>query len=68
MRAAALISVSAIALAILLFAAPRPAPAGLFNSEYFKLDNGLEVVVIPNHRAPVVIHMMWYRVDRKSVV
>jgi zinc protease len=61
-RAAALISVSAIALAILLFAAPRPAPAGLFNSEYFKLDNGLEVVVIPNHRAPVVIHMMWYRV------
>ena len=26
-----------------------------------KLDNGLEVVVIPDHRAPVVTHMVWYR-------
>ncbi|MCW2282465.1 zinc protease [Rhodoblastus acidophilus] len=28
---------------------------------HFKLDNGLEVVVIPDHRAPVVTHMVWYR-------
>lgn len=28
----------------------------------FKLSNGLEVVVIPDHRAPVVTHMIWYRV------
>lgn len=28
----------------------------------FKLDNGLEVVVIEDHRAPVVVHMVWYRV------
>lgn len=28
----------------------------------FKLDNGLQVVVIPDHRAPVVTHMVWYRV------
>ncbi len=27
-----------------------------------KLQNGLEVVVIPDHRAPVVTHMIWYRV------
>ena len=27
----------------------------------FTLDNGLEVVVIPDHRVPVVIHMIWYR-------
>src|SRR5271170_6235348 len=27
----------------------------------FKLDNGLTVVVIPDHRAPVVTHMIWYR-------
>jgi len=27
----------------------------------FQLDNGLEVVVIPDHRAPVVTHMIWYR-------
>jgi zinc protease len=28
----------------------------------FTLDNGLEVVVIPDRRAPVVTHMLWYRV------
>jgi zinc protease len=28
----------------------------------FYLDNGLEVVVIPDHRAPVVTHMLWYHV------
>lgn len=27
----------------------------------FTLDNGLEVVVIEDHRAPVVVHMIWYR-------
>ncbi|MEP0232813.1 pitrilysin family protein [Roseibium sp.] len=29
---------------------------------HFTLDNGLEVVVIPDHRAPVVTHMLWYKV------
>ena len=28
---------------------------------HFTLKNGLEVVVIPDHRAPVVTHMVWYR-------
>ena len=27
----------------------------------FKLENGLQVVVIPDHRAPVVTHMVWYK-------
>lgn len=27
----------------------------------FRLDNGLEGVVIEDHRAPVVVHMVWYR-------
>ena len=27
----------------------------------FRLANGLEVVVIPDHRTPVVTHMVWYR-------
>ncbi len=27
----------------------------------FTLANGLEVVVIPDHRAPVATHMVWYR-------
>lgn len=28
----------------------------------FVLDNGMQVVVVPDHRAPVVTHMVWYRV------
>lgn len=28
----------------------------------FSLDNGMEVVVVPDHRAPVVTHMVWYKV------
>ncbi|WP_204112809.1 M16 family metallopeptidase [Shimia biformata] len=27
----------------------------------FTLDNGMDVVVIEDHRAPVVTHMVWYR-------
>lgn len=27
----------------------------------FTLDNGMQVVVIEDHRAPVVMHMVWYR-------
>ena len=32
------------------------------NLESFTLDNGLQVVVIPDRRAPVVTHMIWYKV------
>ena len=32
------------------------------NVSNFKLDNGLEVVVLEDKRAPVVVHMVWYRV------
>jgi zinc protease len=32
------------------------------NVSTFTLDNGLQVVVVPDHRAPVVTHMIWYRV------
>jgi zinc protease len=37
---------------------PRMAP----NAVEFTLANGMQVVVIPDHRAPVVTHMVWYRV------
>lgn len=30
--------------------------------ESFTLDNGLVAVVLPDHRAPVVTHVIWYRV------
>ena len=32
------------------------------NVSHFTLANGLEVVVIPDRRTPVVTHMLWYRV------
>jgi zinc protease len=28
---------------------------------HFTLENGMDVVVIEDHRAPVVVHMVWYR-------
>ena len=40
----------------------RPAAAFDIDVSDFKLSNGMEVVVIPDHRAPVVTHMVWYRV------
>lgn len=36
--------------------------AGIFNPETIMLDNGMQVVLVPNHRVPVVTHMVWYRV------
>jgi len=30
--------------------------------EKFTLDNGMEVVVIPNHRVPAISHMIWFRI------
>ena len=32
------------------------------------LDNGLKVVVIPDHRAPVVSHVVWYKVGAADEV
>ncbi len=38
------------------------APATAANQvESYKLANGLQIVVAPDHRAPVVTHMVWYR-------
>lgn len=34
----------------------------------FTLDNGMQVVVIEDHRAPVVVHMVWYRVGAADEV
>ncbi|HVV95097.1 MAG TPA: pitrilysin family protein [Hyphomicrobiales bacterium] len=44
-------------------AASEPAAAnGRLAVGRFTLDNGLEAVVIPDHRAPVATHMVWYKV------
>ncbi len=59
-------SLGFFALALVLAAAlmlPRaPARADVFGAETFMLDNGMQVVVIPNHRVPIVSHMVWYKV------
>lgn len=47
--------------AAFLLAAPMVASADDHITN-FALDNGMEVVVIEDHRAPVVTHMVWYRV------
>lgn len=48
----------ALALAAIL---PLTTQARVFDAETFMLDNGMQVVVIPNHRMPVVTHMVWYK-------
>ena len=37
-------------------------PAAAAEPEVFALDNGMQVVVIEDHRAPVAVSMVWYRV------
>ncbi len=49
-------------IAAVLFATIAPALAFDVDATTFKLNNGMEVVVIPDHRAPVVTHMVWYKV------
>lgn len=36
--------------------------AGADTVSTYRLDNGMDVVVIEDHRAPVVVHMVWYRI------
>lgn len=47
--------------ALILALATRRTAVGRSASS-FKMANGMEVVVIPDHRAPIVTHMVWYRV------
>jgi zinc protease len=47
---------------MLVSASPSPARALDVDVTRFTLDNGMQVVVIPDRRAPVVTHMVWYNV------
>src|SRR3546814_17317166 len=38
------------------------ARAQIFHPTQFTLENGLQVILIEDHRAPVVQHMIWYKV------
>ena len=53
-------------LAVLAFAVLLAGPVGAQTSgpkiTHFQLENGLQLVVIPDRRVPVVTHMIWYKV------
>ena len=57
--------ISYISLATLAFAAEGESavpPQKTFNAQTATLDNGLQIVLIENHRAPIVTQMVWYKV------
>lgn len=45
-----------------LIASPAFAEEAAWAPSTFTLSNGMDVVVIADHRAPVVTHMVWYKV------
>jgi zinc protease len=63
-RAGVLLSAVAVLAASLQILAFQSGPAAAEGPQVadFTLPNGLEVVVIPDHRTPVVTHSIWYKV------
>src|SRR5690349_11366386 len=57
-----------VAAAVVTLAGLSATQAAVFNPSTITLANGLQVVVIENHRAPVVTHMVWYRVGAADEV
>ncbi len=48
--------------ALVAFAFPAISPACAAEVSHYTLDNGMEVVVLEDHRAPVVAHTVWYKI------
>jgi zinc protease len=61
-RASLFAVIAALGWAVMSIASPVRAATPLFGAESFTLDNGIQVVLVPDHRVPVVTHMVWYRV------
>ena len=49
-------------LLVLMIVGLKPASALDIDFTSFTLNNGMQVVVIPDRRAPIVTHMVWYKV------
>jgi zinc protease len=49
-------------IAALAFSLLAPPFASASDITSFTLPNGMQVVLVEDHRAPVVTHMVWYRV------
>jgi zinc protease len=56
-----IVRVLVLLLVAFVLTSTAPASAKQFDAESFTLANGLEVVVVPFHRAPVVTQMLWYK-------
>ena len=52
----------ALAVTVALIGLSDPVEAAVYEPETFTLDNGMQVVVVTNRSAPVVTHMVWYKV------
>ena len=52
---------AALLLAAASLATPAHADEESFKAHTFALENGMQVVVIPDHRAPVVTHQVWFK-------
>ncbi len=57
-----LFGAASLAAALALVGLAGPAQAAVYEPETFTLDNGMQVVVVTNRNAPVVTHMVWYKV------
>ena len=49
-------------LAFAIIAGPANAATPAAKPSEFELSNGLKVVVVPDHRVPIVTHMVFYRI------
>ena len=58
----ALVILALLVALVAALARPGQALAKVFDPVSFTLDNGLQVVVVVNRRAPIVHHSVWYRV------
>ncbi len=53
---------SILSAVFILFAFAPACAEKMFNAKSAALDNGLQIVVVENHRVPVATHMIWYKV------
>jgi len=45
-----------------IFVTSTEPKAEVFNPKHFKLNNGLQVILLESNRVPAVTHMIWYKV------
>lgn len=56
------VAVRVFVIAALLLGSTANAEAVVFSPKSFMLSNGMQVVVVTNRRAPIVAHMVWYKI------